>query len=274
MPMTRTLLDPGPSVAGANDNAQETTPAPPSRPAAQGRGGVGRKYERAGREVKNGVLYEGRHCAPESESRGCITEKRSVSPLGHGMVFATLLGVQIVRLRFHHARPSVVLSDGAEGVRSLAAGLPIPVRRILDLVHVKHRIWEVANAVFGERTPECTAWAHTQNDHIEQGRGLAVIDAVRRLRPRAAATQALADTLATYLTHHLDRMDDPFYRSLGLRVTTAAVESANYPMTGVRLKGQGMRWVERGAAPMATLRTDLCNGEWARRTRQILDAAA
>ncbi len=45
-------------------------------------------------------------------------------------------------------------------------------------------------------------------------------------------------------------------------------------MTGVRLKGQGMRWAERGAAGMAILRADFSNGDWGRRSREILDAAA
>ena len=101
-----------------------------------------------------------------------------------------------------------------------------------------------------------------------------MIEALRRLPHRTVATKALIDALDTYLTHNLDRIDYPSYRSMGLRVTTAAVESGNYHMTGVRLKGQGMRWVERGAGHMATLRADLCNEEWARRTREILDAAA
>ena len=57
-------------------------------------------------------------------------------------------------------------------------------------------------------------------------------------------------------------------------MTTASVESGNYPMTDVRLKGQGMRWAERGAAGMAILRADFCNGDWGRRSREILDAAA
>ncbi len=81
-------------------------------------------------------------------------------------------------------------------------------------------------------------------------------------------------TLETYLTNNLDRMDYTTYRSRGLRVTTVTVESGNDHMTGVHLKGQGMRWGKRGATHMATLRADLCDGDWDRRTWEILDAAA
>ncbi len=51
-----------------------------------------------------------------------------------------LLWVRIVRLRFHQARLLVVLSDGAEWVRSIAAWLPIHVLLILDFFHVKPRV--------------------------------------------------------------------------------------------------------------------------------------
>jgi hypothetical protein len=60
---------------------------------------------------------------------------------------------------------------------------------------------------------------------------------------------------------------------MGLRVTTAAVERCTDHLTGERLKGQGMRWDETGASHMATLRADLCNGDWERWTRKILMAA-
>ena len=297
IPMTRELIEPTPFTTSANDGTTSANDGTTATSANDGttatsanddtttsstcatrepgrRGGAGRKYELVGREVKNGVLYDGAHCAEESASRGCITEKRYVSHLGDWKVFATLLWVQIVRLRFHRARQLVVLSDGAEWVRSLAAWLPISVLLILDLFHAKHRVWEVANALYGERTAEAQKWAHSQNDRVEQGRAQEVIEALALLPRGTDTTRKLIDALKTYLTNNLDRMDYPRYRSLGLRVTTAAVESGNYHMTGVRLKGQGMRWAERGAGDMATLRADLSNGDWNRRTREILDAAA
>ena len=75
--------------------------------------------------------------------------------------------------------------------------------------------------------------------------------------------------LADYLHGNLARMDYPAYKQQGLRVGSGAVESANYHVTGARLKLQGMRWSEQGAREMAYLRADLFNGEWEHRTRQL-----
>ena len=238
-----------------------------------GRGGKGRKYKVEGREVKNAVLYDGTQCAQESESRNCILEKQYVSHLGDYKHFALLVWTTILRLRFDEAKLLVVLSDGSEWIRQLCAWLPVQVLLILDLFHVKHRIWEVANALYGDKSPEAGLWARTQCERVEQGQAHNVIEVLSFLNPKAATTRQLVDALITYLSNNLDRMDYPTYRDRGLRVGSGTVESANYHVTGARLKLQGMRWSENGAAQMARLRADLFNGYWERRTRQLLNAA-
>ena len=154
----------------------------------------------------------------------------------------------------------------------LAAWLPIDTFLILDLYHVKHRIFEVANAVFGERTPQARKWADTQCDRIETGNGAHVLRALSLLKPRRKQTKKLVDDLKGYLKNNRDRMKYPEYKAQGLRISSAAVESANYHVTGTRLKLQGMRWSADGAAQMAALRADLFNGRWEHRTRQLLAA--
>jgi hypothetical protein len=234
------------------------------------RGGKARRYRIVGREVKNAVLYDGKDCAAEGPSRGCLLDKTYVSHLGDWASFALLLWVTLLRKRFDQAKLLIFLSDGSDWIRSIAAWLPIKTFLILDLYHVKHRIFEVANAVFGERTPEAHAWAETQGDRVEAGNSAHVVQALSFLKPRRKATRKLIEDLRGYLTNNRDRMKYPEYRARGLRVSSAAVESANFHVTGTRLKLQGMRWSAEGAAQMAALRADLFNGRWERRTRQLL----
>lgn len=236
------------------------------------RGGKGRRFKIAGREVKNAVLYDGKDCAAESPGRGCLLAKTYVSHLGDWKIFALLVWCQILRLRFDQTKLLVVLSDGAEWIRSLGKWLPLPVLLILDLFHVKHRIWQVGHALYGEHTDAARTWAGVQCDRVETGKAAEVIEALRFLRPSAARVQKLVDELQTYLTNNLDRMDYPAYRARGLRVGSGAVESANFHVTGARLMLQGMRWSPEGAGQMAALRADLFNGRWEGRTKQLLAA--
>lgn len=236
------------------------------------RGGKARRFNIVGREVKNAVLYDGKDCVAETPGRGCLLAKTYVSHLGDWAAFTALLWTHMLRLRFDQAELLVVLSDGAEWIRSLCKWLPIPVMLILDLFHVKKRIWEVANALYGERTPEATEWGRIQCDRVERGRAADVIQTLRFTRSRRAKVKELVDKLRGYLTDNLDRTDYPTYRARGLRVGSGAVESANFHVTGNRLKLQGMRWSAEGAGHMAALRADLFNGRWETRTRELMVA--
>lgn len=243
-----------------------------SSPVEGARGGKGLRYTLVGREVKNAVLYRGDNCAKEMPSRGSLLEKSYVSRLGHWSLFALAVWVSIRRLRFDQAGTLVLLSDGAEWIRSLAEWLPCRVLLILDLFHAKHRIWEVSRALWGERRPQTTRWARLQCERIEAGEVDEVIATLERLQKKRENEKL--DELHTYFTNNRDRMDYPAYRAANYRVTTAAVESANYHVTGARMKQQGMRWSRDGASEMAPLRADLFNGAWRDRTRAMLRVAA
>ncbi len=237
------------------------------------RGGKGRKYRLTGREVKVAVLYEEAAVAQESDRRGVILKKHYVTHLGDAQTFASLVWAKLVTTGLIQAAEIVIVSDGSEWIRNLATELPIPgrVQFILDLFHVKHRLWEVAHALKGEHTPEATAWAQVQCARIEAGQSQTVLDALRFVRARGTARE-LVRALSTYLRNNLDRIDYPTYRANGLRVGSGAVESANYHVIGARMKTQGCRWSEAGARDMAYLRADLFNNQWGDRTRALLAA--
>lgn len=235
-----------------------------------GRGGPGRKYEVGGREVKNAVLYRASACAKESENRGCLLEKTYISHLGEWLGLAMLIWAQMLKLGFDRAKLLVVLSDGAKWIRNLCKWLPVKVLLILDLYHVKHKVWEMAATLFGERSQETRQWAEAQCQRIEQGQAQEVIQALEGLKENHRKARDQIEDLQTYLRNNLDRMDYPTYRAQGLRVGSGAIESANYHVTGARLKLPGMRWSENGATQMASLRADLFNGVWRKRSQQIL----
>lgn len=262
LPITRELLPPGKADLERLRVAKES----------KARGGKARRYNIVGKEVKNAVLYRGTDCAEESPQRGCILNKTYVSYLGSWTVFAALLWVQLARLRFDQVKLLVILSDGAEWIRSIAAWLPFETLLILDLFHVKHRIVEVAHMLYGQASAKAAAWAHAQYDRIDAGQALMVIDALRFVEPTTDEAAKKVDELKKYLRNNLDRMHYPAYRARGLRISSAAVESANFHVTGQRLKCQGMRWDEAGARHMAALRADLFNGRWETTTKQMLAA--
>jgi hypothetical protein len=242
-------------------------------PAEAGRGGPGRRYAVTGREVKNAILYEDTACVQESAGRGALLEKTYLAVLGTWLPLACLIWVAMLKRGWQRARLLVVLSDGAEWIRSLCHWLPVPVLLILDLYHVKHKLWELAATLYGESTAAARAWAQEQGERIEQGQAALVLAALAALSETHPKARDQLASVQTYLRRNQDRMDYPSYRAQGLRVGSGAIESTNYHVTGARLKLQGMRWSVVGAAQMARLRADLFNGVWQERSRQILLAS-
>jgi hypothetical protein len=243
-----------------------------SVPVPGARGGKGLKYKHEGREVKNAVLYKASDQAQEMPSRGCLLERRYVSYLGHWLPFAALVWLTMLRLRFDQVKLLVLLSDGADWIRSLAKWLPLDNRvlLILDFFHAAHRIWEVARLIHGDDL--CRQRARLWCEVVDQGHVDYVIKELSEMRDSRPNVQEKIDALTQYFNNNKDRMDYPAYRQRGLRITSGIVESANFHVTGARLKQQGMRWSEKGAREIALLRADLCNGLWSQRSRQLLAA--
>ena len=238
------------------------------------RGGKGRKYNVEGAEVKNGVLYNAKAQAQEMPSRGCLLDRNYVSFLGHWKPFALLLWLAMLRLRYDQAKLLVILGDGAEWIRSFAAWLPMQGRilLILDFFHAVHRAWEVARALYGDGTEKCRERAQLWREVIELGEVRLVIQELKEIKDSREAVQKKVNELITYFENNMDRMNYPDYKARGLRYTSGIVESANFHVTGARLKQQGMRWSKKGASELAFLRADLCNGRWASRSRSLLAA--
>ena len=70
-----------------------------------------------------------------------------VSHLGDWQTFTRRVWVEMLRMRFDQAATRVVLSDGADWIRSLCTWLPFTVLLILDMFHVKKRVAEAARAL-------------------------------------------------------------------------------------------------------------------------------
>ncbi|MCP4446495.1 MAG: hypothetical protein GY811_14285, partial [Myxococcales bacterium] len=85
-------------------------------------------------------------------------------------------------------------------------------------------------------TPQTCAWAKAQCERIEEGNATKVIEALAFLNLSRSEAKEKVAALATSLQNTLDRMDYPTYRKEGLRIGSGTVESANYHVTGARLK--------------------------------------
>lgn len=164
-----------------------------------------------------------------------------------------------------HKRPLAVLLDGAHGLLTLAiaafSGVWSNVFFILDVIHVTEYLWDIANAVFGEKSPAGRLWVQEKLTEILKGRVGYVIGGLRQMldtdkRKRKLKKSQRTPILAaiTYFENHRDMMHYDQYLAAGLPVATSLVEST-CGLYKHRMEGSGKRWGIEGAEAILTLRS-------------------
>jgi hypothetical protein len=164
-----------------------------------------------------------------------------------------------------HERPLVVLLDGAHGLMTLAlpafSGVWSNAFFILDVIHVTEYLWDVANALFGEKTPEGRQWVQEKLTEILKGRvgymigGLRqMLDSSKRKHNLKQSQRKAIQEAITYFDNHRDMMHYDKYLAAGLPVATSIVEST-CGLYKHRMEGSGKRWGIEGAEAILTLRS-------------------
>jgi hypothetical protein len=159
-------------------------------------------------------------------------------------------------------RPLVVLLDGALGlwflVIILFANWNSRVTYILDIIHVRDYIWEVANALYGEKSVAGRVWAQEKMEQILKGRVGYVIGGLKQIitkRDLRGLKRKSLEKAITYFHKHKRWMKYDEYLAAGMPVATGVVESACGSVVKNRMEGEGKRWSGDGAEAILLLRS-------------------
>jgi hypothetical protein len=159
------------------------------------------------------------------------------------------------------AKAVASVSDGAEWIQSFVAFHRPDAVRILDLPHVGEYVNKVAQARYGEGTPQAQNWWQAQMQQLKaQGPGPLLAE-LRGLCEEQPQCSVLGDSLA-YLQKREGQMDYPAYQADGWPMGSGIVESANKLLVEDRLKGSGMHWAAEHVNPLLALRTIVFNDRW------------
>jgi hypothetical protein len=128
---------------------------------------------------------------PESEYTAHLEDAATLlaTTVPHAMAMQLLGRCCGTQLSVKASEQMVARRATALRIRSLAGWLPIPVLLILDLFHVKHRIWQVAHSLYGEHSAKAREWAEIQAGRIEDGQPAKVLQALRFLKPHRRSSQ-------------------------------------------------------------------------------------
>jgi hypothetical protein len=157
----------------------------------------------------------------------------------------------------------IAVTDGGNGLEeALQRHLAENLTTILDWYHAAEHLGDFAKVWHAQDEAARTQW-HEQAKNIlyEQG-GEALLTHLQALvLPPDAPAQAAEELrkLIGYFANNRHRTDYPTYRHNGWDIGSGPTE-AGCKIIGERLKGSGMRWVEDGAATVASLRALYVSG--------------
>ena len=175
--------------------------------------------------------------------------------------FGILMAAEARRRGAGHIRQLTILGDGAVWIWNLAAAHFPEATQIVDLFHAREHLHELANLAARLLAGHRDEWLAARLAELDNG------DIPGRSPP--AAICASADHWPASVTRPCTTSKPtpaacttPGTGSLGLFVGSGVVEAGCKSVIGQRLKLSGMRWTERGATGILTLRCQEASDRW------------
>ncbi len=225
------------------------------------------RYDDGWHEVKIGVV--GGVVDGAVTAASYVAARESAEVFGPRLLAETARrgALEVVRWEGPLTRPGLavlppvhVVGDGAHWIWNLAEDHFGERTEAVDFYHAAEHVWTVARAVFGEGTPEASAWAHARIADLKDHGGGPVHAALFALIPATAAIAEVLRVERGYFTTNLTRMAYPALQAQGLPIGSGAVEASAKHVVQQRMNRPGQRWSCRGGQAMLALRARFASG--------------
>jgi hypothetical protein len=157
----------------------------------------------------------------------------------------------------------IAVTDGGNGLEeALSRNLADNLTTILDWYHAAEHLCDFATLWHADDEAARHAWQDEAKGILYEQGGTALLEHLRAMTLPPGTSQATHEEfrkLIGYFENNEHRTNYPQYRANGWDIGSGPTE-AGCKIIGMRLKGSGMRWVEEGAATVATLRALYVSG--------------
>ena len=175
--------------------------------------------------------------------------------------FQKLALVEIQRRGVENAQEIAAVMDGADWEQGLVDFHCPQATRILDFPHAAEHVNAIGETLYGEHTPESTAWLGERLHRLKHEGPDKLLLEFEALQQKFPDAQPISTNL-TYLKKRKSQMQYPLFQAQGWPIGSGIVESGNKLVVEARLKGSGMHWAEDHVNPMLAIRNILCSGRW------------
>ncbi len=172
--------------------------------------------------------------------------------------FADLVWARAFARNANLAPQLVFIADGAHWIwRIVERHFPQAIQ-IVDWYHASSYLLKIANAAFGDGSPQAKAWLEPVKTALFEGQLGTVIRACRLLAPLAA--KPVADA-RSYFASNRTRLRYAKFRAIGLQIGSGSMESGCKQIALERLKIAGAQWSVDGARKLAKARAAFLSHE-------------
>lgn len=155
----------------------------------------------------------------------------------------------------------VFVCDGAIWIWKLVEHYFPHSVQIVDWYHASEYLPPIAEAVFGNGTPQYSAWLEQARSLLWEGQIDDLIHDCQLFQSKPAA-KTTVDAALSYFSHNRKRMDYARFREQGYFIGSGTVESGGKQIATLRLKRSGARWTEDGAVSTAKARAVWLSNQW------------
>lgn len=207
---------------------------------------------------QRGTTESGR---PIIAERGFVATRRGIDR------FQRQLYAEALQRGLLDAETVLILADGAIWIWNVASDRFKGATQRVDLHHVQGHLWDLANELHGQGTPDAKEWVHPYLQWLVNRKdgALDVISSLEQLRTNTEDFSkkdraAIAGELE-YFKEHKNRMDYKAGKAAGQPVGSGAIEStcSQYQR---RFKLTGQFWSLAGDEAFLALSTLHRNGRW------------
>lgn len=216
------------------------------------------------RENKLGIVFSSDNIRTNINKNGekisKILKKEYTSYVGSVDEFKKYLFACAVRNGYGHYETTIILSDGATWIRNMCEELFPDAIQILDLFHLCENTYSFAKAIFKNDETKYKPWAEDIIKKFKNSEIKDIIDVLKKLKNRKLPKGTV--NLYSYVNNNIGKIDYKQYSEKGYYVGSGAIESGNKVVLQKRLKLAGMRWNEKTAQYLLSLRAKFESNLW------------
>ena len=169
-------------------------------------------------------------------------------------VFGWRIYAEAVRRGFFEALRVVILTDGAQWIKTTVEDHFPDAIHIIDLYHVREHLMALCRLLFDRNLKRLNRNKDRWWDYLDDGDIEKIIEEAKKFLPKDTTAAKDARQQIGYFEKNMARMLYKEFKEKGLFLGSGVIEAGCKSVVGQRLKQSGMEWSLRGADAIIALR--------------------